>query len=519
MQKYLIIVFLFYNVSIVGQIKFTVYYEYGLSKLKSEEKDQLITWLKQFHPLEIDSIQIIGFADSVGKVKNNLILSQKRGESVFKIISSEYKNNIPLRIVPKGEKNKMIEAKDRRVEIRIFKIPKSESVLSDSTISDTVKRCYLIDYYLLQCCHISRVMMKKKEYIKLEITPEDLMSRKKIKHYSISYDERGNKVLKKLKWSSKESGNEWWQKQRFETLIPIEDFKKNKVVVVSNGPCDSCYRDPIINAMYHRDSCLAFDIFLNRNIQYKMGFLNFKSVKIRVPSNFLEYGVTYYSGLSKDSPIKWEQSIKHKYYSYTKLKLYKYSNSDERYKGYQFSPISKMMVCCWLKNLGSAGFHCGGCRLQGEGLNIGVELGNNRFLKNNIPYFGLTSSLFGEHATTRLLLGVDTALRVTGSIRYQYKVLTIPLAMLLPINSWKNADYGYGTSETQFNIYSGCEFRAYKHNENNTYSEINLHTGMRIIKNDFSVFTQYGWAFNPTKIFAKTSYPILQMGVEISLIN
>lgn len=518
MRKYLTIVFLMFGVTIMGQVKYTVYYEYGISKLSIEEKNKLSTWLKQFQALEIDSIQIMGFADSVGKVKNNLILSQKRGESVFKIINSEYKNNVPIRIIPKGEKNKMIEAKDRRVEIRIFKIPKSESVLSDSSISDTIKRCFLIDYYLLQCCHITQVTVKKKDYIKLEITPEDLMSRKRIKHYSISYDEHGNKILKKLKWSSKESGNEWWQKQRFETLIPIEDFKKNKVVVISNGPCDSCFRDPVINARYQRDSCLANDIFLNRNVQYKLGFLNFKNVKIRVPSNYLEYGVVYYSDLSKANPIKWEKNTKHKDYSYTRLKLYKYVNSNDRYKGYLFYPISKMMVCCWLKDNGG-GINCGGCHFRGEGLNIGVELGNNRFLKNNIPYFGLTSSVYGERATIRLLLGVDTALRVTGSIRYQYNVLTMPLAMLSPIQGWKNTDYGYGVSESQFNVYTGCEIRAYKHNENNTYSEINLHTGIRIVKNDFSVFTQYGYAFNPTKIFAKTVYPLLQMGIEINLIN
>ncbi len=518
MQKYLLVVFLFLSLPIVGQVNFTVYYEYGVSKLKTEEKDKLIAWLKQFQPLEIDSIQIIGFADSVGKVKNNLVLSQKRGESVFKIITGEYKNNVPIRIVPKGEKNKRLEAKDRRVELRIYRIPKSESVLSDSIISDSIKRCYLVDYYLLQCCHISQVNIKKKEYVKLEITPEDLMSRKRIKHYSISFDDNGHKVLKKLRWSSKLSGSEWWQKQRFETLIPIEDFKKNKVVVISDGPCDSCYRDPLINAKYQRDSCLAYDIFLNRNIQYKMGFLNFKSVKIRVPSNFLDFGVTYYSDFSKATPIKWEKSTKQKDYSYTRLKLYKFDNSYDRYKGYLFYPISKMMICCWLKNNGS-GFHCGGCRFLGDGLNIGAELGNNRFLKNNIPYFGLTSRLFGEHSVTRLLLGVDTALRVIGSFRYQYNVLTVPLTMLLPIHSWKNADYGYGSFESQFNLYTGCELRAYRHNEKNTYTEINLHLGVRLVKNHFSVFTHYGYAFNPSKIYNKTIYPLLQTGLEFNIAN
>ncbi len=112
----------------------TVYFDFNKSTLNAKEKTKLDSLAKIITASkEVESVDIVGYADQIGKSSYNKRLSQKRAETVKSFLSSKGLKTRKVRVEgkgatgsvtkcdPKSEKNALIAclAADRRVEIEL----------------------------------------------------------------------------------------------------------------------------------------------------------------------------------------------------------------------------------------------------------------------------------------------------------------------------------------------------------------------------------------------------------------
>ncbi|WP_139316603.1 OmpA family protein [Algoriphagus marinus] len=110
---------------LMSQAKIEVYFETNKATLSESEIAKLIP-IKELLDRNPDKfLELVGFADNTGSIAYNLTLSEKRVESVKKILIETYQ--IPVERIKTGDgglivrgKNKGAEEKDRKVEIRII---------------------------------------------------------------------------------------------------------------------------------------------------------------------------------------------------------------------------------------------------------------------------------------------------------------------------------------------------------------------------------------------------------------
>lgn len=180
-MKTLLLLIVILNVNTcVAQEVFRVYFEYGKSQPKEGEKGRFDRWFGQFDELSVDSVLLIGYADSTGKLENNLKLSIKRAENVKKWILNNHSELYSIKMNGRGERNKKIEEKDRRVEVKVWvsKVDSNSLKSNDDTTTEDAP-CYIVDHEFLQHCFVDYVKIKDVPYVKIYIEIKDFELRKK----------------------------------------------------------------------------------------------------------------------------------------------------------------------------------------------------------------------------------------------------------------------------------------------------------------------------------------------------
>ena len=107
----------------------SVYFDFDKSNLNEKQGEELITFIKKIDSTRIESIQIFGYTDDIGKEAYNFKLSTKRASVIqTKMIESGIKNKIIVTIEGKGRiliDDDIVEnlpekrSKNRRVDIVI----------------------------------------------------------------------------------------------------------------------------------------------------------------------------------------------------------------------------------------------------------------------------------------------------------------------------------------------------------------------------------------------------------------
>ena len=107
----------------------SVYFDFDKSNLNEKQGEELINFIKKIDSTRIESIEIFGYTDDIGKEAYNFKLSTKRASSIqTKIIESGIKNKIIVTIEGKGRiliDDDIVEnlpekrSKNRRVDIVI----------------------------------------------------------------------------------------------------------------------------------------------------------------------------------------------------------------------------------------------------------------------------------------------------------------------------------------------------------------------------------------------------------------
>lgn len=499
MRRFIFIIFLFICSYSKAQTVFKIYFEYGKSTPKELEYERFDHWIQKFDIIDIDSIELIGFADSVGKIENNLKLSFKRANTLKKYIENNYHYDWPITTIAKGEKNKKIEERDRRVEVRI-KLRKIDSLNSVDTIPKQIantNQCYLIDYELLQVCFVSYVMVKDKPFVKLYLEHREYDQRRKIKYFYVSYDS-GKKILHRVKFIQKESGKKWYNNVRYEALIPRANFLKDKIVYNEKLSCDSCFKDSLIAVTFYNGTCFGPDVFLNRNTSFKFGFFNLKYIKIRVPSMFVDSSLDYYDGKT-GLKLDWIIKKRKPEYRYAKLDFSRlYTNG-----------IYRKWPCCGMKS-GDGGFRCGTLRNQNNYGRL-IEIGLNRLSNEELPYVGLGYFFRRKQIELDVVATVSKNYNLGYRVRIKAHLIELPIGVINPFITWQNINtISNKIYRNTFNLYLGSEYREAF---NYRYAEQDVFIGGVNNHDSYSVFLHYGVGYRFHGPFDRQLRRLFQIGI------
>jgi len=144
MKFWLSSLLLFLSFTSVSQDTVSIYFEFGSSRLTDKEADKLGKLSTSYELAELDSIHFVGMADSVGNIKANIRLSEKRAKNVAKNCRALLPENIPQVTFAMGEKSEREDAYNRRVDILLF-FPKEiiDPVISREEKEDLLDKCHL----------------------------------------------------------------------------------------------------------------------------------------------------------------------------------------------------------------------------------------------------------------------------------------------------------------------------------------------------------------------------------------
>jgi hypothetical protein len=513
-----IVIILHIGIPVRAQQLVTIYFGSGVSKVSADHEEQLKLIMRKYAAYDLDSLHFTGMADSIGSVRSNLRLSEKRARNVAVYVKKIFNFNGPVRIKGTGERTRGELSRNRCVNITFYFRRKPTPVVAEKpeeVVQEKKDRlpeyCYYIDYFLLQKSYISTVVKQDIEFTRLEITRKDLD--KNSRYYTAS---PGNVVFTpvELKWDSIKTGESWWEEFRYVAMIPKEDFDRYKIFRKTTPPCGECNVNFKENQLPQPNICLKTDSFLMNNMQLKPLPFNPKMVKARVPSAYVMKGVRYYVHCTPEEAINWEPGNEgDSTYYYALLPVHKD----------HVAVIGREMECCGTEEVkNDSRPYCVGppsgpvlCRPN----LFQIEAGTHYQQSKNTPYIALGIVLESRFSRGSLLIGTDVDLSLYSSLRYQFHFFTRPYGSLN--TSWKKT-HKIKEYERFVRLYAGTELKLRINKKEGDYLEQNLHIGIASVNSKSlaffnRIFLQYGNGLDYLKNNSTGIYGIGQFGVNIKV--
>ncbi len=298
------------NFHVRAQDTLCLYYSGGEFRLSQVSARQLDNFLFSHELKKIDSIQLIGYADSTGQKRSNQKLSEKRAIHIRKHIRQVIQtDSMIVSVLAKGGESQDTKAgvlSHRRVEIILFyptsnvKDPEPE----ETNNTFTTNTCYRTADSILALCDFSYFSKGNRRFIQLEIEASKYNPKQRC--YSLSAK---TKYPKLVKWEQETTGELWWKRPRYIASIKAVDFERYGIVQVyqkttdSTEACVMCSNDPVDNISMRNQ--LTVDAFLLQNIQLRKTILPQK-MELVVPKEYVSVEKGYYLDNETDFPINWE---------------------------------------------------------------------------------------------------------------------------------------------------------------------------------------------------------------------
>lgn len=530
-MRFLIIVFLVLSFQGSAQDTVSVYFDFGSSKLSDQNSNLLGNLSDRFDLSEMDSVQIIGYADSVGKVAQNLRLSMRRAKTVEKACKFTLSEIGRVSLYARGEGTLEDPSLNRRVEVILF----SNRFKLDGDTLDVVRtnanpKCFFIDLEALEYCHIRTVKKGRKESVFIEALNDSVIHSRE--HFYADKDRNGALTVRKVKWKAKETGMLWWKKTRLVTTISKDAFDKFQFFTMADDPCDGC-KETVLTAdtVIELKKIYYYDRFLADNMQYKIKFFGKDKVIIRAPRMYVDEMDTYYqtsydwdiynsnANLSDDS-IVWETKRGKRKQDYLFAELPVRSN---------YPPIiirARTTSICVDKKYGSGddSRRWLGC-MHFDEMEVEFQLNINAgaFYQND----SLTGFLaFGVSHTTengfaQLMGGINTFGGFYGSASYQYHYMSFPFQALSFRNKWASTESSKPITKYG-RLYLGTEIKASSTPDQISFFEGNAHLGLVFVNTEAGkffprIYLQGGVGHDFTGTIERNFYPIAQLGCTLNL--
>ena len=514
----IIILSLFTSVLAFGQDTISIYFNFGQSKVPNHELKKLNNIPSNYDLSELDSINFIGMADSIGDFKQNLKLSEKRALNTYRKCKNILPKSIATRKIAIGEKANKKKGGNRRVDIILYFHPIQNNDIEKNDISKLEKLCYNVDYELLHRCHLRVIKKRKKNYTIIETTIP-FLNRKK-EHYYGYISKNGEFKVKKVRWSSRRTGNLWWAKTRYVAKIPKESFEKYKIFKIEKPPCKTCSEDfKTTSKILNKDNCIQVDRFLMENIQLKSQLFTVNSIKVRAPKEYVNINDKYFIGCNFDDELKWKTKTwrKRKNYYYAKIPLYLN----------RVANITRIMDCCKQNpepsQCNSSLIMCNSRLLTppDRSFILNTKFGNHYLKSKHYPYMAIGISKEGLKGRLGVFAGVDIELSFYSSFKYQYHFLSFHFSSINPFPTWYSPTK-YPFISRYARLYIGSEFNIKTNKITQANQGQNFHLGISIVNlNEEAIinriFLQCGYEVDYSGNHESFGYSIIHLGLNIKI--
>ncbi len=515
----IIILSLFTSVLTFGQDTISIYFNFGESKIPNRELKKLTDIPSNYDLSELDSINFIGMADSIGDFKQNLKLSEKRVLNTYRKCKNILPKNIAIRKIAIGEKTNKKKEKNRRVDIILYFQPFQNNEIDDNNDINKLKKiCYNIDYELLHRCHLRVIKKRKKKFTIIE-TSVPYLNRKK-EHYYGFISKNGEFKAKKIRWSSRRTGNFWWAETRYVAKIPKESFDKYKIFKIEKPPCKTCSENfKKTSKILNKDTCIQVDRFLMKNIQLKRQIFTINSIKVRAPKEYVNINDKYFIGCNFENELKWKTKNwrKRKNYFYTKIPRY-----PDR-----VANITRIMDCCKSNpepsECNASLIKCDSRLLTAPDRSfiLNAKFGNHYLKSKHYPYMAIGISKEGLKGRLGVFLGTDIELSFYSSFKYQYHFLSFPFSSINPFPKW-HSPTNYPLISRYARLYFGSELNIKTNKIAQATQGQNFHLGISFVNlKDQAIinriFFQYGYELDYSGNRESFGYPIIHLGFNIKI--
>jgi hypothetical protein len=494
----------------------SVLFEFGSARVTALQLEMLRNIVRNYNFSELETIRVIGFADSVGNKNANIKLSEKRAKNVAAFLKEYAPEGTNISVKAIGERKKRIESWDRRVEIIFyFKKPEVETAEKPDSVFHKENYCYYISYKLLHLSNTRVVTKNKKQVVLIE-----LIQKPKIPQYYAVEDDTGGFSPAKVSWRTARS-RKGISGMVYQAAIPKSAFDKYKIFTLGTSPCGLCNENLDGNKKAVKIiTCLKPDVFLMQNLQVKTIFLNPKKIKIRVAAEYVNQEESYFIGPSTSEIIEWESKTgkRKRDFLFSKMPVYGSVN-------YTYVPgIYRLMECCSeMPNDTPKPILCGGVVGSSTPFYFGLEGGTFQHHKTWLPNIGAGLYFEEENSETALIVGIDRK-NYYSTLRYRYNFLQMPAGVLNPFPVWESPGSLF-SSGLNFQTFIGTELHlSYlrRDQEKNTALRQSINIGFSVGRIDESrffkqAFVQYGAAYDYVGNAPHKIYPVFQAGIIVYL--
>ena len=412
------------SVRLSAQEVFSIYYPSGDSKLLEESKRQIQKYIFSYNLKKIDSLQVIGFADSTGKKKLNFRLSKKRADRVKDYLEEILPAKTPISSYAKGEENAIRNPNEnhRRVELHLFYAGKRllQDTADQYEYFGNTKVCFVLSDSIMKNCNIIRINDGRTSYVILEMEPH-LFSKTQT-YYTLT---KNSQYAKIVKWKLEISGEGWWKHERYRAKIKEADFESygiltKKRIRENATECIVCDKD--MSAPLKLESELLPEVYVMQHLQLRKKALEREYLLI-VPKDYVSPSRSYYFDRNYDLPVTWHTKFgmrNRPYYFATVPAEYLKKNGWNIYSNRSIClpsgdsakisyPLDTMNAhICFPESRGGL-----------NALEYGLEAG---FW--NVDFQGAFAAAYLQYAGTRfeygLNIGVDLKARILGMLKTDY---------------------------------------------------------------------------------------------------
>jgi hypothetical protein len=510
------------NQQAYSQDVFSIYYPSGDHKLADANKVKLRKFVFSNTLSKIDSMQVIGYADSTGKKLRNMNLSKRRSSIVKKFLVQLTRKKIPVSAYARGEENARLNPNEnhRRVEVQLYIAGRSleDSIEQLEYFGDT-KTCFVLSDTIMRYANIIRVDDGTSHFVILEMEPH--LFNKNQTYYSLS---RNSLYAKKLKWKLEYTGNSWWRHERYRTRIKEVDFNaygvlNKKIIPKSYDECLVCSNDMGHNLKMTSE--LLPDAFLMQNLQLQPKRVEGEYLLI-APVDYVNPDKSYYVDNNYDHEIRWKQKfgLRNRPYFFASV-------SKDHMKDTLWNVYTHHEICLPSTDTANRidypveemGAHL--CKPQSRGsiyaLEYGVEAG---FW--NLDYYAAYLAAFAQYVGTSwetgLSAGIDLKARFQLQAKFDYQFLSFsPFKNPLIGNSNRSIIHDFHRT---FVASVGTDF-SFSPNKGMPFVNQGLYLGMAYKNNPFAfgidrVYLQVGATANYLRSsFSPNLY--LRVGVKFKI--
>ncbi len=436
------------SLPVIAQDTLSVYFETGSSRIAVEESARLVAVRAMFDLAALDSVVIIGMADTVGSDRSNERLSAKRAERVKDLLSPVLPSGAPITLHHLGERAAHSMQQVRRVDAVFFFVPEERPPTLPPDSSEATS-CYYVDYALLHRSHVRSIKKGKRSFTLIEVEEDDVPRRNE--HRFALREKDGSFSVRPVRWTLRHTGSLWWGRQRYTTTIPEEAFKTFRVFTTTPPPCMACNEDlPRQQQLVQEDTCLQTDRFLMANLQFKRHLFSVARVKARAPLEYVDLEGSYHVGC-RLYPVEWKvrKGRRKRGYVYADLPIIDHAVNN----------ITRTMTCCAqnpepsLCDRGIPGAPLGG---RDSSVLLLAEVSDLLLRGNDMGSLSIGLGKSWNWIETALFAGIDQRPDPVYRLRTRFIIADFIFPALNPWGGWRTPDYA-PTLNVFGSLYAGTE--------------------------------------------------------------